>query len=157
MTYLLVMGGVMLSVLFTLGWLLFRLLRLAGGALPGGRRSSVRKPAKGRAKAARPAAKSKGKAAANKAASTRAAPAKLTEKPPWRLTQRLAQWHAALPLALVLSLIYLAARLAEHGMSFRPPHTVPGGYQVLVAGLGWLAALLIGLALVQRVAMWRCR
>ncbi len=147
MTYLLVMGSVMLSVLFTLGWLLFRLLRLAGGALPGGRRSSARKPAKGRAKAARPAAKPKGKAAAGKPAATA----------PWRLTQRLAQWHAAMPLALVLSLVYLAARLAEHGMSFRPPHAVPGGYTVLVAGLGWLAAVLIALALLQRLAAWRCR
>lgn len=150
MTYLLVMGSVTLSVLFTLGWLLFRLLRLAGGALPGARRSSARKPAKGRGKAARPAAKPK-------AAASKRATAKPTATPPWRLTQQLAQWHAAMPLALVLSLIYLAARLAEHGMSYRPPHSVPGGYTVLVAGLGWLAAVLIALALLQRLAAWRCR
>ncbi|EWH00142.1 hypothetical protein Q427_21035 [Halomonas sp. BC04] len=69
----------------------------------------------------------------------------------------MAEWHATLPLAVVTTLIYLVCRLVEHGMSFRPPHTVPGGFHSLIVVLGWTAAVMLTLALINRLAAWRCR
>lgn len=153
MTYFLVMGSLVLSVLFTLGWALSRLLRWITGSLPGGSGKARRKPVK------RGASRQANVAKASRSAGTRSK-AKAGAKPPsepWRLTRRLAEWRSSTALALVTALIYLVARLAEHGMSFRPPHSVPSGFTSLVAGLGWLAAGLILLALLHRLAIWRCR
>ncbi|MGR2740877.1 hypothetical protein ACUY1T_20725 [Billgrantia sp. Q4P2] len=155
MTYFLVMGSLVLSVLFTLGWALSRLLRWIAGGLPGGGGKAKRKPVR------RGATRQAGAAKASRSASagTRSK-AKAGAKPPsepWRITRRLAEWHSSTALALVAAPTYLVARLAEHGMSFRPPHSVPSGFNALVAGLGWLAAGLILLALIHRLAVWRCR
>lgn len=153
MTYLLVMGSLVLSVVFTLGWALSRLLRWVAAGLPGGGKAK-RKPARRSG-----ATRQSGSSRASRGAGTKAA-AKASAKPPrepWRVTRRLAEWHSSTAFALVAALTYLVARLAEHGMSFRPPHSVPSGFTALVAGLGWLAAGLILLALLHRLAAWRCR
>ena len=163
MTYLIVMGSLTLSVLFTLGWALARLLRwAAAGFTFGGMSASKgkRKPAKRsgvtrkKSTVAKASAKSP-KARAAKPARTKSADKKPRE--PWRITQRLAHWHSVTALALVATLLFLVARLAEHGMSFRPPHTAPDGFHALVAGLGWLSAGLILFALLHQLAVWRCR
>ncbi|MFQ3787572.1 hypothetical protein [Halomonas sp. A29] len=154
MTYFLVMGSLVLSVLFTLGWALSRLLRWMAGGLPSGGKAK-RKPAR-RSGATRQASAAKVRSSS---AGTRGK-AKAGAKPqgePWRITRLLAEWHSSTALALVAAPTYLVARLAEHGIGFRPPHTVPSGFTALVAGLGWLAAGLILLALLHRLAVWRCR
>ncbi|TFH86681.1 hypothetical protein EQG41_10080 [Billgrantia azerbaijanica] len=156
MAYFLVMGGLALSASFALGWALWRSLRWLLGCLSGDRGS--RKPAKTR----KPARQNKRQAAkrSTKADSRRKAEAKPASRPrrePGRFTRWLAGWHAALPLALVASLVYLVARLAEYGLQFRPPHAAPGGYHTIVIVLGWLAAGLLLAGLVQRLAAWRCR
>ncbi|MBA2778980.1 hypothetical protein [Billgrantia kenyensis] len=161
MTYFLVMGSLALSVLFTFGWALSRLLRwaasgfsLGGGAARGGRKGGRRSGA----------TRSAGKAKAGKAktgtAKVSASRSKASAKPtsePWRITRLIAEWRSSVALALVASLIYLVARLAEYGISYRPPHTLPSGFDTLLIGLGWLSAGLILLALLQRLAAWRCR
>jgi hypothetical protein len=156
MTYFLVMGSLALSVLFTFGWALSRLLRwaasgfsLSGGAARGGRKAGRRSGA----------TRSAGKAKAGKAKAS-ASRGKASAKPlsePWRITRLLAELRSSVALALVASLIYLVARLAEYGISYRPPHTLPSGFDTLLIGLGWLSAGLILLALLQRLAAWRCR
>ncbi|PMR73530.1 hypothetical protein [Billgrantia endophytica] len=153
MTYFLVMGSLALSVVFTVGWALWRTMRWAASSLPGsgrgggkGRKAS-RKPA-----VRKPAARSKAPGKGARKQATAKAP-----REPSRLTQWLAEWHATLPLAVVATLIYLVTRLAEHGMSYRPPHTVPSGFHSLIAVLGWVAAVLLLLALINRLASWRCR
>ncbi|MCE8014957.1 hypothetical protein HOP62_02565 [Halomonas sp. MCCC 1A17488] len=158
MTYLLVMGSVALSVLFTLGWAFSRLLRWLAAGLPLGGGKAGRKPAK-RSGATRQAGAAKASRSAN-AGSRRKAKAKAGAKPPsepWALTRRLAEWRSSIAMALVAAPTYLVARLVEHGMSFRPPHNVPSGFTTLVIVLGWLAAGLILLALLHRLAVWRCR
>ncbi|MCG6657019.1 hypothetical protein HOP52_04410 [Halomonas campisalis] len=155
MTYVLVMGSLALSVLFTLGWALWRGLRWVAGLLPGGvggRARSPRKPARQAAAGRKAPAKS-----ARPAATASSKPNPKPSRPPWALTRWLAGCQAALPLAAVGTLTYLVARLAEHGMSFRPPHAAPGGFHSLVTALGWLAAGLVLLALVAWLAAWRCR
>lgn len=162
MTYLLVMGSVALSVLFTLGWALSRLLRWVASGFPLG---SGKRAGKARGATSRRGGKTQKTAAARRApkassAKPKTSAAKAASKPPgepWRITRRLAAWHSSTALALVAAPTYLVARLAEHGMSFRPPHTLPSGFDTLVTGLGWLAAGLILLALIHRLAAWRCR
>ncbi|MCE8018910.1 hypothetical protein HOP51_02080 [Halomonas sp. MCCC 1A11036] len=156
MTYLLVMGSLVLSVVFTLGWALSRLLRWVAAGLPGGGKPKAkRKPARRSG-----ATRQSGSSRTSRGAGTKTA-AKASAKPPprepWRITRRLAEWRSSTAFALVTALTYLVARLAEHGMSFRPPHNVPTGFTALVAGFGWLAAGLILLALLHRLAVWRCR
>lgn len=162
MTYFLVMGSLALSVLFTLGWALSRLLRwvasgLSFGAGKGNARSRRSSGRSGRAaaKTAKPNTRPKAsaKSAAKAGATAKAKPA----GEPWRITQRLAEWRSSTALALVAAFTYLVARLAEHGMSYRPPHTLPSGFGTLLLGLGWLSAGLILLALLHRLAVWRCR
>ncbi|WP_163557508.1 hypothetical protein [Halomonas sp. NO4] len=153
MTYFLVMGTLAVSTCFALGWGLWRSLSWLLACLPGQR--GARKPAR---QAQRRAAKRGGKtpsAAARRKPSAKPAPRK--RRDPGRLTCWLAARHAALPLALVASLAYLAVRLAEYGLHFRPPHDAPAGYQSVLVGLGWLAAGLLLMALCQRLATWRCR
>lgn len=161
MTYLLVMGSVALSVLFTLGWALSRLLRWVASGFPLG---SGKRAGKARGATSRRGGKTQKTAAAKRAPKSSAKPkataAKSVAKPPgepWRITRRLAAWHSSTALALVAAPTYLVARLAEHGISFRPPHSLPSGFNALVSGLGWLAAGLILLALIHRLAVWRCR
>lgn len=158
MTYFLVMGSLALSVLFTFGWALSRLLRwVASGFSPGG----GKRAAKPRRSATKPQASSK--TSANAAAKpkaktgTRGRPAAKPAGEPWRITRLLAEWRSSMALALVAAFTYLVVRLAEHGMSYRPPHTLPSGFETLLTGLGWLSASLILLALLQRLAAWRCR
>ncbi|MFY0990182.1 hypothetical protein [Halomonas sp. C05BenzN] len=150
MAYFLVMGGLALSVFFTFGWLLLRTGQWLARGLPGGgargrkrpaRKAPARKPARAPAKASRP------KAATRKPAAPRA---------PWRLTRWLARRRFALPLSLLALLLYGFTRLAEYGMAFRPQE-VPGAYHALVATLGWIAAVLLALALINLLAAWRCR
>ncbi|MCE8013362.1 hypothetical protein [Billgrantia desiderata] len=161
MTYFLVMGSLALSVLFTLGWALSRLLRwvASGLSLGVGKGSARSRRSAGRGSRAAKTAKPKPKPRASaKAAAKAGAAAKA--KPvgePWRITRHLAEWRSSTALALVAALTYLVARLAEHGMSYRPPHTLPSGFSTLLLGLGWLSAGLILLALLHRLAVWRCR
>ncbi|MDN3556321.1 hypothetical protein [Halomonas maura] len=139
MTYFLVMGGLALSVSFTLGWGLWRTGRWLFGRL--GRR---------RAAPSRSAAKPRRGGNATRAAR------RPTPSRPWRLTRALAPLGSALPLGLVTLLLYGGCRLAAHGMTARD-HTAPGAFHRLVEGLGWTAAGLIGLSLLGLVAAWRCR
>ncbi len=162
MTYFLVMGSLVLSVLFTVAWALSAMLRWLAAGLPMRRGGAPGKAAKKTAKRTtrKPAPrKADNNRAAGKAASGRAAASKAAEPPrhPWRLTRRLAEWRASMPLAIVAALIYLVARLAAHGMSFRPPYAAPDGFHDLLVGLGWLSAGLIVVALLHRLAAWRCR
>lgn len=153
MAYFLVMGGLALSASFTLGWVVWRSLRWLLSRLPG--RRSTRQPVKSRQRKAAKRAKPPANAASRRQASAK--PATRPRREPSRVTRWLAGRHAALPLALVASLSYLVARLAEYGLTFRPPHAAPGGYHAIVIGLGWLAAALLCLAVIQRLAAWRCR
>ncbi|WP_163574698.1 hypothetical protein [Halomonas faecis] len=150
MTYFLIMGGLVASASFTLGWVLWRgtlwgLSRLSGGksrgAARGGRRPASRRarPASSRARSPKPS---------QRASASRS---------PGRFIGWLAARRATLPLAVVASLTYLVTRLAEYGLQFRPPHEPPSGYQSILFWLGWLAAGLMVAALLQRLAAWRCR
>lgn len=154
MTYFVVMGSLALSVLFTFGWALWRTASWATARLPGGRSKAGRGKAASRKPAKRPAAQAKARKPAAKPVSK---PVSKVRKEPGRLTHWLAEWRAALPLAVVTTLIYLIARMVEHGMSYRPPHTVPGGFHSLIAVLGWVAAVMVTLAVINRLAAWRCR
>src|SRR5690554_1062640 len=151
------MGSVALSLLFTLGWVVSRLVRWIAAGFPLGAKSKTgragRKPAARstttrQTRAAKPAAKAR----------TQAKPAAASQSPaiPWRITRRLARWHGITPFAVVTAFFYLAVRLVEHGISFRPPHTLPDGFITLVSYLGWLAAGLILLSLLHNLAKWRC-
>ncbi|MGQ4880006.1 hypothetical protein ACOJCM_15680 [Billgrantia sp. LNSP4103-1] len=167
MTYFLVMGSLVLSVLFTLGWALSRLLRwVASGftlARTGGAGKSRGAAAKRRgatqagARRTAKAGSAKSSAANTKPKSARTKSESKPPSQPWGITRRLAEWHSSMALALVAALVYLVARLVEHGMSYRPPYSAPSGFDSLVAGLGWLSAALILLALLHRLAAWRCR
>ncbi|MEQ6917623.1 hypothetical protein [Halomonas aquatica] len=68
----------------------------------------------------------------------------------------MARQHSLLPLGLLVLLLYGGSRLAEYGMAFRP-HEAPGAYHSLVSSLGWVSAVLLALAVVNLLAVWRCR
>ncbi len=164
MTYFLVMGSLALSVLFTLGWALSLLLRWVVSGFPLKKSSGKARGATARRGGAQKAAAAKrtSKASSAKASTSkpRASGAKSGSKSPsepWRLTRRVAEWRSSTALALVAALVYLVVRLVEHGMSYRPPYSAPSGFDALVAGLGWLSAGLILIALLHRLAAWRCR
>ncbi|MFC2992089.1 MULTISPECIES: hypothetical protein [Halomonas] len=152
MAYVLVMGGLALSVSFTLGWMLWRALRWAwslvarpsvrGGATP---RPRARKAPAPRKTAAKPASRPAAKPAA-----------KTTPREPWALTHWLADRHSALPLASLALLLYGLTRVVEFGMT-RRPLSPPAGYHTLVDVLGWAAAVLVTLTLMNLLARWRCR
>ncbi|SEK31492.1 hypothetical protein [Halomonas daqiaonensis] len=146
MAYLLVMGGMALSVLFTLAWGLVCVSRWLAGCLPG----ADRKPAR---RAARPSP-SRPKAAP-RSRTRKAAPAKAPAKP-WWVTRWLARQRSPLPLGLLALLLYGGSRLAEYGMAFRP-QAAPGEFHGLVSSLGWGAAVLLTLAGMNLLALWRCR
>jgi hypothetical protein len=152
MAYVLVMGGLALSVSFTLGWALWRslrwLLRQVAGPPARGRVTprSRKAPAPRKAAAAR-------KPAARKASSK---PAAKLPREPWGLTRWLSRRRSALPLCSLALLLYGLTRVVEFGMTQRPL-SPPAGYHSLVNGLGWAAAVLLAMALLNLLARWRCR
>ncbi|MDX1466270.1 MAG: hypothetical protein R3215_11265 [Halomonas sp.] len=169
MTYLLVMGGLALSVCFTLGWGMVGMVRWLGRRLPGGGGAGARQPARRapkRSKAAssskaspRTSARTPAKAStkgATESASRASRRAAKAPSEPWPLTRWLARRRSSLPLGLLALLLYGGSRLAEYGMAFRP-HEAPGEYHRLVEVLGWTAAGLLALAAVSLLAAWRCR
>jgi hypothetical protein len=146
MAYLLVMGALALSVCFTLGWGLVSATRWLAGRLPGAgrrppRRASRRSPA---------SAKATAKTRARKPAASK------PPSQPWRLTRWLARRRFARPLTLLTVPLYALTRLVEYGMTLRP-QSVPVAYHDLVTALGWVAAGLLSLALINLLASWRCR
>ncbi len=151
MAYVLVMGGLALSVSFTLGWVLWRAVRWAWGLVAG-------PPTPRRAATPRPRARKAPRQAAPKPAARPAAkpPAKPTSREPWALTCWLARRHSAMPLASLALLLYGLTRLVEFGMTQRPL-SPPAGYHSLVNALGWAAAALLALAILNLMARWRCR
>ncbi len=146
MAYLLVMGGLALSVCFTLGWGLVCATRWLAGRLPGAGRKPPRRAARRAPNRPRAAPKSRAR---------KAAPARGPSEP-WRLTRWLAQWRSPLPLGLLALLLYGGSRLAEYGMAFRP-QAAPGEFHGLVSSLGWVAAALLILGCMNLLALWRCR
>jgi len=161
MAYLLVMGSVLLSIGVCAGWALWSVGRWCVARLsPQG--SSRRTPTPRKRTASRqqkPAAKTASRTASKtttkpSAASKAKAPRQPT--PPWALTRVLARRRSALPLGLLVALLFGGARLAEVGMRARP-HDVPVGYHHLVAVLGWTALGLLALALLCGFANWRLR
>ncbi|MBS9402434.1 hypothetical protein KG088_02210 [Halomonas sp. TRM85114] len=149
----------MLSVSFTLGWIVWRSGQWALGRMPGSKRVARRKQRPVTPKKAVPR-----KAAASKATAAKATPrkpaaprARKPAKPaePWGLTVWLSHWRFAVPLSLLASLLYGFTRLAQFGMTQRPSE-VPAGYHGLVSVLGWAAVGLLGLAAINLLARWRC-
>lgn len=167
MAYVLVMGGLALSVSFTLGWALWRLVRGALGWLGGGSSSGAtkvkpkaRKPAARKPASKAPAGKSSTiKSSAGRAATPRKEAAKPPAKPPrepWGLTRWLAANRSLLPLASLALMLYAFGRLVVFGLQHRPVEA-PASFAQVVMVIGWTAAVLLGLALLSLLARWRCR
>ncbi|WP_146613016.1 hypothetical protein [Halomonas sp. SL1] len=175
MAYFLVMGGLALTVCFTFGWIVWRMLRWAfarlGRRAPAGRKKkTAARASQGRQAAAKASARASSKAPSKekgRASSSRrdAAAAgkdaarrdkKAEPSPPWRLTMALAPLRGAWPLAVLLAALYGGGRLVAHGMVARPQHA-PDAFRQLVEAVGWGAMALIGVALVGLLASWRCR
>lgn len=163
MAYVLVMGGLALSVSFTLGWALWRLVRVAlgwvGGASPSG--ATKVKPRARKPHPRKPASKaSASKAPATKVEGPRRAPARepvaKSASEPWGLTRWLAANRTFLPLTSLALMLYALGRLVGFGLQHRPAQ-VPASFGQAVTGLGWAAAILGGLALLALLARWRCR
>jgi len=153
MAYLLVMGGLALSVFFTLGWCLVCATRWLVGRLPG---AGGQSPGRARRAPTRPRAKPRAKPPSKSPSTARKATPAKTPSEPWGLTQWLARQRSPLPLGLLMLLLYGGSRLAEYGMAFRP-QAAPGAYHGLVSTLGWVAAVLLILACMNLLAVWRCR
>lgn len=151
MAYVLVMGGLALSVSFTLGWVLWRSALGLWGLVAG-------TPARGRGKP-RGASRAKKAPAPRRAAPARQPAARKQKETvpsePWGLTFWFARRYSAPPLAFLAVLLYGVTRLVEFGMT-RRPQSPPAGYHDLVNVLGWLAAGLLALALLNLLARWRC-
>lgn len=165
MAYVLVMGGLALSVFFTFGWMLMRTCQWMWRHRPGSVKSAGGGKASGGSR--RAAAKVKPKTPPRRQASRSGGSARTAGKParaagtashsePWGLTRWLARRRSALPLSCLAVLLYGLARLAEFGITQRA-HDAPAPYHALVAGLGWGASVLLGLALINLFARWRCR
>ncbi|MFG6136904.1 hypothetical protein [Halomonas sp. B23F22_10] len=163
MAYFLVMGGLVLTVCFTSGWAVWRMLRWAcahvGRRTPsGGRKKTAARASKGRQVAAkapsRAPSREKEKAPSRRDAARR--DKKAEPSPPWRLTVALAPLRGAWPLAVLLGALYGGGRLVDHGMVARPQHA-PDAFRQLVEAVGWGAMALVGVALVGLLASWRCR
>lgn len=157
MAYLLVMGGLALSVFFSMGWVLVSVARWAGRRLPGARSASPRQKTRRAPNRSTAAPKATAKASPKVATkeSNRAAKAKAPSEP-WRLTRWLARQRSSLPLGLLALLLFGGSRLAEYGMAFRP-HEAPGEFHSLVSALGWASVVLLAVAAVNLLAAWRCR
>lgn len=148
MLYVLVMGGLALSVCFTLGWLLVRGGQWLWRRRPGGGGPPRRQTRKAATQPARkPALKPRRPAKSAKSTGP---------VEPWGLTRWLAGRRSLLPLTLLALVLYGFARLAEHGLSERS-HEVPQAYHALVVGLGWGAVTLSTLTALMLLAVWRCR
>ncbi|TDB05396.1 hypothetical protein [Halomonas marinisediminis] len=169
MAYVLVMGGLALSVSFTLGWALWRLVRGALGWLGGSSSGGTKIKPKARKPATRkPASKAPAKSSAAKSSASRpsnaksAAPRKAaTQQParpcePWGLTRWLAANRSLLPLSSLALMLYAFGRLVVFGLQHRPVEA-PASFAQVVMVIGWVAAGLLGLALVSLLARWRCR
>ncbi|MBF7052505.1 hypothetical protein IOC61_04140 [Halomonas sp. KAO] len=166
MAYVLVMGGLALSVSFTLGWALWRLVRGALGWLGGSPSRGAKVKPKARKPAARkPASKASAstssatKSSSGKAATPRKAAAKQSTTPPrepWGLTRGLAANRSLLPLASLALMLYAFGRLVVFGLQHRPVEA-PASFAQVVMVIGWAAAVLLGLALLSLLARWRCR
>lgn len=170
MAYVLVMGGLALSVSFTLGWALWRLVRGAlgwlGGSSSGGtkvkpkaRKPATRKPASKAPANGSSAAKSSASRPSNaKSAATRKAATQQPARPrePWGLTRWLAANRSLLPLSSLALMLYAFGRLVVFGLQHRPVEA-PASFAQVVMVIGWAAAGLLGLALVSLLARWRCR
>ncbi|MGE4534362.1 hypothetical protein [Halomonas sp.] len=159
MAYVLVMGGLALSVSFTLGWALWRLGRVAlrwlsGGTLSGRSKVTPKPRQRGASRSAAPKAPAKAKPASSRSART--AKAAKPPKEPWGLTRWLAGRHSLLPLASLSLMLYALGRIVAFGLDHRPVEA-PSGFAGLVDGLGWGAAILLGLAVLSLLARWRCR
>lgn len=159
MAYFMVMGGLLLSVSFTLGWIVWRSGQWALGRLPGSKSAARRKQRPKRQTS--PRKDMPRKASASKATAAKATPGKpaatRVRQPaePWGLTVWLSRWRFAVPLSLLALLLYGFTRLAQFGMTQRPSE-VPVGYHGLVSVLGWAAVGLLGLAAINLLARWRC-
>ncbi|MBY5970507.1 hypothetical protein [Halomonas denitrificans] len=162
MAYLLVMGSVLLSIGVCLGWMCWSLGRwLLAGILPE-RTPAAKKPTpKARSKRA-PASRAK-KAGSDKAAAAKATTSapktprpKREPTPPWSLTKALARVRSALPLGLLMALVFGVVRLAEKGMAERA-EDVPQGYHQLVSTLGGLTLVMLALALICAFCRLRIR
>ena len=153
MTYVLVMGGLSLSLLVTLGWGAVAAMRWLVRGVRGHRgrpsRRAAAKPARPKASRTRPAAAASGRPRAARAA--RSTPAAC-----WPVTRWLASWRTPLPLGLLTLLLYAGSRLAEYGMAQRP-QSAPEAFHGLVSALGWAALVMLGVACVNLLASWRCR
>lgn len=157
MAYVLVMGGLVLSVCFALGWAVVASGRWLWRRRPGGRQPARKASSRPKPRPrANPKPKSSPKPARQPRSRKTPEAAAKTPREPWRLTRWLARRHSALPLALLMALLYGFTRLAEYGMTHRPQEA-PGGFHDLVSWLGWLAAGLGVLALLSLLAQWRCR
>lgn len=144
MLYFVVMGSLLLSVLFSAGWLLHR----AGRWVLGGRSA--------RRGAGRSAAKPRKRATTRtKPASGRGSSGKSSQAP-GRVVRFLARLGAVWPLTPLVLLLYGGFKLAERGME-ASPRTPPSGFYDLVSLLGWLAWGLVCLSVLVMVARWRCR
>ena len=150
MAYILVMGGLALSVSFTLGWILVRSGRWAWQRVTGGGGSRKPRPRARKAPARQASPRSRPTPAARK--SKAATP----PREPWRLTRGLAALRGTRPLTLLVLLLYGLTRLAEFGMTQRP-QAAPAAYHTLVTGLGWACAAMLALAVLHLLAVWRCR
>lgn len=139
MLYFLIMGGLLFSVLFSVGWTLYR-----AGRWVFGRRAARRSTAK-----PRPRATSGSKRATAKDKRPRPA------RPPGALARFLARLGSVWALTLLVSLVYGGFKLAEHGMA-ASPRTPPAGFHELVTVLGWLVLALVSLSVLIVAARWRC-
>lgn len=153
MAYFVVMGGLALSVFFTLGWLLVRSGQWLSGRVAGS--GKARRPRRAPAKTPRRAPASRARADSALQSKAQGKAQVKVKAPPWPLTRWLAARRFALPLSLLAALLYGMTRLAEYGLASRP-HEAPGAYHELVTYLGWSTAILVGLAVIQQLASWRC-
>ncbi|GKW49739.1 hypothetical protein [Halomonas sp. NCCP-2165] len=139
MLYFLIMGGLLFSVLFSVGWVLYRTGRWAFGG-----RVLRRTASKPRQRAGTGA----------KRTATRDKRPRLA-RPPGALARFLARLGSIWALTLLALLLYGGLKLAEHGMA-ASPRTPPAGFHELVAALGWLALALASLSVLVVAARWRC-
>lgn len=140
MLYFLIMGSLLFSVLFSVGWVLYRTGRWAFGG-----RTLRRTASKPRQRAGTGA-----KRTATRDKRLRSA------RPPGALARFLARLGSVWALTPLVLLLYGGFKLAEHGM-VASPRTPPAGFHELVAALGWLALALVTLSLLVVAARWRCR
>lgn len=166
MAYLLVMGSVMLSIVVCLGWAAWALgrwciQRLTPAHTPRTAKSRVspskKVTPKPRASAAKRTSSTAKPARASAKASDKAKPIKVEKvplAPPNLLTRFLAKCRSTLPLGLFALFLFGVIKLAQIGMQARS-EDVPAGYHQLVTVVGWAAVVLLVLAVLSFLALWR--